>query len=340
MEVKKLLGCLTVALACMLLLRPQVVSVGVSNGLHICANAILPSLFPFFVLTEFWIQAGYTQRLSALAAPLTKRLFHLPGAAASAVLLGMLGGYPMGAKTVASLYKRRLLTKEEAENSLFFCCSAEAAFLVGVIGVGIFQRTLVGLVLYVIHIASAFLVGLSVRPKTYEDKPAVMTEDTPLSEAIVSSIRQGGMTTISVCIFVMFFSVLGELCSAHVLPSGLLELSKGADLLAKWDYPVQTKAILSSGFVGFGGVCVLVQTVSILREAGLSCKTYCIGKLLQAIISMVLTWITLPFLPPSEPCFAPSVPAFDLALPQTMSCLLLLLVFVKISSGKTQRNRI
>ena len=337
---RRLFGWMTAALACMLLFMPQAVSRGVANGLSICANAILPSLFPFFVLTEFWVQAGYAHRIGLMAAPLTKRLFHLPGTAATAVILGMIGGYPMGAKTVASLYEKGQLTNDDAAQALFFCSNAGPSFLFGVIGVGVFQSVGMGFCLYLIHLFSAFLIGIIFRPKTCSEKPIVRETETPLPKAIVSSIRQGGMTAISVCVFVVFFSVLGSLFPFLTVSSGLLELSRGADMLAASNFPVEFKAIMASGFVGFGGLCVMVQTISILQEVQLSCRTYCIGKLLHAILSMAITWLFLPYLPLSAPCFTQALPTCNIVLFRTMLLSTLLLLFVKISSGKTGRNRI
>ena len=107
--------------AASLLLRPDVSAQALQKGLLICAQAILPALFPFFLLAELWIQTGMGDALSKLTAPVIQRFFHLPAQASSALVLGFLGGYPIGAATTAGLLQKEMISKKDAEQMLLFC---------------------------------------------------------------------------------------------------------------------------------------------------------------------------------------------------------------------------
>ncbi len=120
------------AAALALLRWPEIATDAVLSGLAVCAKTILPSLFPFFVLTNLWIATGNAASLSRLAAPLMERVFHISGAAAPALVLGAVGGYPVGAQVAAQLFKAGDVERDTAHRMLFFCCNAGPAFLIAV----------------------------------------------------------------------------------------------------------------------------------------------------------------------------------------------------------------
>lgn len=338
------------AAAVVLFLYPEVSVSAIRNGLVVCANSILPSLFPFFVLSELWISLGYANLLSKLLAPVMSRLFHLPGASASALLLGAIGGYPVGARTAARLYEQHQLSREEAEHLLLFCNNAGPAFLFGIIGGGLFQSAAVAAALWSIHLASALLLGILFRPAPCENRAAQSSQITPpeFLPALTDAIKQGGRTAGTVCVFVLFFSVLsGQLrgmfpfffsTSAGTIVLGSLELAAGCSNLSGAGFSQQWVFVVCSGLLGWGGLCVHCQTASALSEAGLSAGKYIIGKAMHALVSVALACLTAPLLPLSQNCFtAASAPPVGAA---TLLSNLVLLLILKSSSGKRARNQI
>lgn len=334
-------------LAYAFLFFPQLISQSVMDGLEICASAILSSLFPFFVLSELWIRLGYAKKCSQALQPIMVKLFHLPGSAASALILGIIGGYPVGARTAAQLYKDGQLTKLEAEQTLTFCNNAGPAFIFGVIGVGVFGSVSIGAVLYGIHLLAAILSGLLLRPcaipQTKHESHSFSEES--ISQAIVSSIAQGGDTALRVCIFVVFFSVLTG-CLKPLLPEniwsalllGTFELANGANGLSALSLSNSMKFIVAAFLLGWGGFCVLLQSASILQAAGLKIGVLIKGKLVHAILSTAIAMLLVSILPLSAPCFTYPSASLWLFNLQNWSMLLMLFcftgVFVKKTSGK------
>ena len=72
-----------------ILIAPQAASQGVRDGLTLCGQVVIPSLFPFLALSSFLVQSGLAQRAGHLLEPITKLLFRLPGAAGSAILMSL-----------------------------------------------------------------------------------------------------------------------------------------------------------------------------------------------------------------------------------------------------------
>ena len=97
------------------------VRTAVSEALALCAETVIPALFPFMVVSGLLVSLGFGEWLSPRLSGLMGSLFRLPGSAASALLLGFVGGYPIGARTAADLYREGLLTKAEAGRLLTFC---------------------------------------------------------------------------------------------------------------------------------------------------------------------------------------------------------------------------
>ena len=69
-----------------LLLLPEVSAQAARDATLLCAQTLIPSLFPFFVLSSLLIACGASELLSALLSPLMRPLFGLSGAGAAALL--------------------------------------------------------------------------------------------------------------------------------------------------------------------------------------------------------------------------------------------------------------
>ena len=102
------------------------------KALTLCAGTVIPSLFPFMTVTALLVRLGFGQWLAPHTAGLMAPLFRLPGCASSALLLGLVGGYPIGARTAAELYASGALTCAEAERLLTFCNTSNPVFLISV----------------------------------------------------------------------------------------------------------------------------------------------------------------------------------------------------------------
>ena len=101
-----------------LLPLPEVSAQAARDAMLLCAQTLIPSLFPFFVLSSLLIACGASELLSALLSPLMRPLFGLSGTGAAALALGLCGGYPVGARTAAELVENGALSRDEGERLL------------------------------------------------------------------------------------------------------------------------------------------------------------------------------------------------------------------------------
>ena len=108
-------GALLLAFCIGLLRWPEAAAAAAKSGLLLCGDLIIPSLFPFFILSTLTVSLGFSSLLGRLLEPMMQPLFHQSGAGASALVLGFIGGYPVGAKTVCTLYQEQLCSAQRAQ---------------------------------------------------------------------------------------------------------------------------------------------------------------------------------------------------------------------------------
>lgn len=311
-------SCFFLGIFCMLLalvLHPTESVAAARSGVELSMNVILPSLFPFFVLSTLCIRLNLLSSLNHLLGKLMQPLFHLSGCCSGAYLLGIVGGYPVGARTAIGLYESGQCSKEEAERMLSFCNNSGPAFILGVVGAGVFSSSKVGLWLYGAHVAASILVGILFRNHGYHGvalRSAVQTHSKPVSfyEAFPEAVKSAFSATLNICAFVIFFTVvirllflsgilkalagsLAFLLRDHgvstelieALLSGIIEMTSGVWSLRDAASNLGSRMCMAAFILGWAGLSVHCQVLSFIGSSGLSTKTYFFGKLLHGILS-------------------------------------------------------
>ncbi len=321
------LGLLACALG--LVLFPKQSVAAAAEGLTLCREVIVPSLFPFFVVSSLAVELGLAARLGRLLEPVMRRLFNVSGPCAAAFLLGFIGGYPVGARTAIALYERGACTKAEAERLLSFCNNSGPAFILGVVGASVFSDSRVGLLLYLTHTLASVLTGLCFRrwkrgaPAAPARLPGREQAARPrFAGAFTGAVKGSFSAVLHICGFVLFFTVLLRLLFlAGVLPflargaaalfgplgldegmaeqllTGIIELCSGVWSLAEAAPSLTKGAAMAAFMLGWAGLSIHCQTLSFLAEGGLSSGTYLCGKLLHGLFSAALAWLLFRLVP-------------------------------------------
>ena len=264
------------------------------EALSLCAHSVVPALFPFLVASSLLLDLGFGELAAPWLAGLMEPLFRVPGAGSSALLLGLVGGYPIGAKTAADLYRNGLVSRAEAERLLAFTNNSNPVFLISVLGVGVFGSVRAGVWLWLIHVLSALMTGLLFRSSGKGVGRQAMSKEIPVrtvrfTTAFVDAVRSSLSGMLSVCAFVTFFYVLARPLAAlgvRLGPAlvGLTELFSLTPLLTADRFGF----LLAAGCAGWGGLSVLCQTAAVLDGSGLSLKNCFRGKAIQGVLSALL----------------------------------------------------
>lgn len=132
-------------------------------GLMLWFEIVLPALLPFFILSEILLGLGVIRAIGVLLEPLMRPVFRIPGVGAFTLAMGLVSGYPLGAKLTGRLRREQLCTREEGERLISFANTADPLFMIGAVAFGMFGDASLGMTLVVAHYAAAFIIGFLLR---------------------------------------------------------------------------------------------------------------------------------------------------------------------------------
>lgn len=273
------------------------------EGLNLWLNVMIPTLLPFLICTGILVQTGLISRLLAPFKTLWKIVFGISPAGAYAVLVGMLCGYPMGAKTTSDLYENGQITKKEAEYLLTFVNQPSPVFVRTYLCQICLNDRVPFFKMMLILLASEWMTAqffrfIIFRKKNYFGEETVMKKETPAtssSEAFLDvSIMNGFETVTRLGGYILMFSILSA-CISHFWNmknligytlSGILELTTGLCRLQNANIHMQWKYLLTLFLTAFGGICITFQTRSLVTRK-LSMIPYITAKLLNGITTVL-----------------------------------------------------
>lgn len=269
------------------------------NGLNLWFERMIPTLFPFMVLSGIIIRMNLTGSFVKLLNPVLGRLFSISSSCVYGMVIGFLCGFPMGAHVAAQLYEQKQISKQEASFLLAFCNNIGPvyflSFVLPTLGLSNPVPFLFGMY------ALPFLYGLFLRYTVFgtsikkETGNGRVVKETSLSlfsaldesvfQSLSSIARLGGYMVFFNLLFILpilSFQSLKE--PFHTLLSGsigcLLEITGGIGLL-KNNAQLFVLCVLP-----FGGLSCIAQTYGMIKNTDLSIMDYVMHK-------MILTAITV-----------------------------------------------
>ncbi|WP_455716837.1 hypothetical protein [Anaerosporobacter sp.] len=283
---------------------------GAKIGLLLWFNTVLPTLLPFIILSNFIIRFQVTDYICKIFSPVFRRIFHISSIGCYPIIIGILSGYPMGAKTCADLIKEGLLDKEEGQYIMILVGNASYIFLTSFLSVSSLaipdrKYQLLGLI-YLSSIISATIYRImshrrSKKNDTTSSEMVLITEcmeETPLSMTTVDHCILDGFTTITkVGGYIIMFSVLTQILTgiltsfgpSRFLLLGSLEITTGIYLVSSSAMELAKKIVLTITITSFGGFSSLAQVGSVIEHSGLSLKTYLHYKLINSVVAFLLS---------------------------------------------------
>ncbi|MBQ9784530.1 MAG: hypothetical protein IJW29_03415 [Clostridia bacterium] len=305
-----LFGCFAFFCLLLILRNAEIAVEYMTRGLLLCARTVIPSLFPFMILSELVVTSGLADRLLArLCAPMC-RVLRLPTGGCVALILGLLCGFPVGARCAIAAYERGELSREGCERVLGAASPPSSAFVMGAVGVSLWSNRALGISLYLSVIASALLTCLftSRRASPVPVAPIPIRTQPSLGAAkFTGAVRASTESMLLICAYVVFFSALtGTLGMAlsslganetlRAVLTAIFEMSSGVSALSALS-PVAPALILSAATLGWSGLSVHCQMLALCQGHDLSLRTYFLSKLLQALLCALICALLIHFFP-------------------------------------------
>ena len=271
----------------------SLINKGIYAALTLCARTIIPSLFPFLILTECLLSSPTAQSILCAISTPASRLLRLSKAGGNCFLLGNLFGFPVGAKAVASYYQSGLLNKKEAERLLLFCGNASPFFLIGSVGGGMLNSLHTGVFLYFLQLFISFLIGVFSRRLAPSQEQLANTVIAKNKKGIAEIIQGASLQTLYICGYILFFSAI----SAALLPClksdtlavfmvSLLEIGNASALAA--GIPATMSVAFCAFATSFSGLSVYFQTLDVIQDTDLKTTLYLPVKMLSGAVAFFI----------------------------------------------------
>ena len=308
-----LLTIATLFLLYCLLCFPQALLQKSIQSVDLWFHNVLPSLFPFLTATGILIRLGVAHKIGHFFQPIMKPLFGISGICAFPLILGMISGYPSGAKITVTLCQKNALSQKDAQRILSFCNNAGPLFVVGTVGTAFLNHPAMGYYMLFCIFSGALLTGILFRffytnqkndviPKYhYTISPTTETTGKILADSvsdametvtqiggfiilfgvIIESLHQTGIITyiaksLSAILSLSIYDIEGIL-------GGILEMTNGAALLSQSSSSIQIQLTCITAILSFGGL-------SILSPISVSSAKYIFSKCVNSILSAFICY--------------------------------------------------
>ena len=272
---------------------PSLMSGGARNGLMICAVTIIPSLFPFVVLSDFLIRSGLCEVIGSAMSGITGKIFRLPGCASCVIFMSLIGGFPVGAKMTSQLVDNGSLTAEQGRRLMLFCVNAGPAFIISAVGVSMLSSRKAGVILYTSLVITSLFTGFisrffAAKESETEIKKCIVFD----SGALVDSVSESTSTMLNICAWILFFSC--AISYAVKLPVGestlrwinmISEVTNGC-INAAGHFPVCVLALV----LGWSGFAVQCQVYPYVRKTGLPILRFMLSRLFNGGVATAVAW--------------------------------------------------
>lgn len=340
------------------------VGTGIREGLAVCANVLIPSLFPFMIFSSFLLKTRAEKGISFLLKPVTRYAFGLNPKTGAVILLSLIGGYPVGAKLVSQMKANKEISEKTARRLMYFCVNAGPAFITVAVGSHMFGSFAIGLILLVSQLTGSILIAVISRflfgSLNSETELHIRQYDPP-SVSLVKAVSEAASAMLTICTFVVAFWGFSGILSSLGIPklfsgilskagidpafseallAGLMEVTSGCTAAAKLS-DLHSAVMLTAFLTSFGGFCVLFQIKAFLGGSVLRIKHFFLVRLFHGGLSMLVSRIFLFFVPDQITAAFASQPKPVLAagsLPASVALILLCVALVFSVGGQHQEK--
>ncbi len=288
----------------------------ITFSIQLWMNQLIPSLFPFFFLSHFFMEYGMIELLASLFQKLMTRFFHLKKETAFVLAMSMVSGFPSGAKYTRNLLDREMINEEEASILLTFTHFSNPLFILGFVSNMLQSNPRIALIILIVHYLANFIIGFFSRPKEKPKEEAIslrkglslmhqkrIHNPLNLGQIVKNAIFQTFETLVLMLGTMTFFLMINEFLNT-ILPlshlsssflSGLLEMTQGIVKVSTLSLPISMKASLVTFFLSFGGLSVHMQVYSIISDTKIKYQKFVKARMVHALLASSLVYLLLSY---------------------------------------------
>ena len=273
----------------------------VGFSLNIWITSLLPALFPFFIVSDILINYDVIKYFPKVIRNSIKYLFNVSDNGLVIILLSMLSGFPSNARNIKNMYLDKNITKEEGEHLLYFTHFSNPMFILGTIPL-ILNSNKISKYILISHYLANIILGICLRKynRVNDSNNSNYKEDKHnFGLVLTTSIRKSLDSVLSILGTLTVFLIISTLLinffnldnTSSLLIKSILELTSGLKELGSYNLLDKYLLIISSCILSFGGLSVHMQVINELVDTDISYKNYFIGRILQVVLSLGISYL-------------------------------------------------
>ncbi|WP_339321361.1 nucleoside recognition domain-containing protein [Paenibacillus sp. FSL W8-0194] len=299
------------------------------QGLKLWWQIVFPALLPFLVLSEILTAYGFIHALGTWLEPLMKRLFKLPGVGGWVLAMGMTTGFPGGAQAAKQLYDQGDLSGPDAGKLAALSHFCNPMLILVVIATGLMHEPAAGYVVLAVHWLAGLLAYLLIgrrgtgkdaalqaaeKPDGGKNKPSMLSRSLHAAKAahakdgrgfgrlLGDSVTNAVQTLMMVGGYIIIFAVVIQIAGRFLPPglpsywlSGAFEVHLGTNDASTAAFAAERlQWSVISALLGFSGISALLQSMSVLRKAGMRWFPFALVRLLHGALAFAAAWLVWP----------------------------------------------
>lgn len=260
----------------------------VNQSISVFVKNVLPSLMPFFILTDILLNYKYFDNL--------KHIFKFKYV--NFLIVSMISGLPSNAKYLSYMIKNNSISISDASRVLAFSFFPNPMFIIGTVGVLLNNKVYPIIVLGILYLSS-FIVYL-INYKSLENKDFVSDKSKVEFFNLLKSSIQNSFSALLVIlgvivVFTIIINIVKEYLRINQLTltiiNNILELTTGVKSISILNIPLVYKYTLLAFGISMSGISVIMQAFGIMSGYKLNYKIFIKNKVLVILISIILTFI-------------------------------------------------
>lgn len=255
------------------------------------------TIFPFVILCDFLIYFNYHIFIKGIFGKIINKIFNIDSNTSIIFILSIFSSHPSNAIYIKNLLDNKIIDIKVANRILIYTYFPSIAFVIGVIGVSLYNSFKIGLMLWIICFINNILIGLFLRKdNVYIESINNETKNISFFECFKLSIIKAINTSFIILGNLIVFTIIINLIVNYIsinptilsVLTGFLELTSGVISISLLDIPFNVKFALTSLILNFSSLSILFQSFSILSSYKINIKKTLTIKLMFSIITFLL----------------------------------------------------
>lgn len=283
----------------LVLLNTKTILLSTKEACILFFEKIFISVFPFMILSEILFYFDYHKFIKdTFIGKKLSKLFNIDNNLIMVFIISLFTSTPNNSIYIKNMLDNDQIDIKTANKLLISSYFPSISFVVGTVGILMFNNYKIGIFLYLNCILNNILIGIFFRKEKtiYKEKLLVKKDKliNAIKESIIKGINNSYIILGNLILFTIIINILNSYFETNIFLDilyGTLELTNGINLIVNSNISLCLKVIIVSFFLNFNGLSILFQSFSILSNYKINIKKILIIKLIFSLINSILLYL-------------------------------------------------